>query len=180
MSQIYLGVQGSPSVPTQFTADDATIAIPLGNNLNVLSRDTSDNNDNGIQTTADPNGGQNLYIELTNRVTASVTTVDATPTVLLTFPLGSTPGTIIAWGDLTTYSSSLLSGSSYTFEGAAFTNGITATEIAVENKNIFEPAAMAAADFTLGVSGNNAVITVVGIVGQTINWSALFNYRFVG
>src|SRR3546814_11782108 len=39
----------------------------VGNNLNLLSRDT-DNNNNGIQTTADPNGGDDFFIELTNRV----------------------------------------------------------------------------------------------------------------
>lgn len=168
-----------PEVPTSFVTDNGT-AIPVANVLNVLGRDVNTNNDNGIQTTADPNGGDNLYVELTNRNTGTVTTTDATPTTLMSVSLGATPGVFIAEGNLLGYNTTDLAGGAYTFTGAAVTTGAAATEISVEEKDVFEQAAMAAADFDISVSGNNIVVTVTGIAGKTINWSGYFLYRFVG
>lgn len=166
-----------PEVPTTFTADDLTTATPAANNLNVFSADTNANNDNGIRTIA---SGSTLTVQLTNRITGSVTTTDATPTTLISLSLGATPGVYLATGDLTAYDVTDAAGGSYTFEGAATTDGAAATEIGSEIRNEFESAAMATADFSFGVTGNTAIIQVTGIAGKTINWSCLFNYRFVG
>ena len=180
MSQFYVTPPGgSPAIPTSFVTDSGT-AIPVANTLNIKARDTNENNDNGIRTKADPNGSDDLFIELTNRITGTITTTDATPTTLITLPLGAVAGTYIVEGDLTAYNTTDVAGASYTFVGAAVTDGATATEIGVENKNVFEQPAMTAADFALGVTGNDAFIQVTGIAGKTINWSALFTYRFVG
>lgn len=184
MSQFFVGVTAGslpPSVPLQFSADNtvagAPVAVPVANNLNILANDTTANNDNGIQTVA---SGSTITIQLTNRVTAAITTTDATPTTLASLSLGGTPGTIYVSGDLVAYGVTDAAGAAYTFAGAAVTNGSAGTEIAVENKDVFEQVAMAAADFDLGISGNSAFITVTGIAGKTIKWSCLFTYRFVG
>src|SRR5574338_1329814 len=98
MSQFFIESTAAPPppvVPTQFTTDDGTIAIPVANNLNALSRDTTADNPNGIQTTADPNNGDNLYTELTNRLQGTGTTVGAVTTDIFTFDLGAAPGTYI-------------------------------------------------------------------------------------
>lgn len=179
MSQIFKSSTSSPpppQVPTSFVTDSGT-AIPVANILNVLANDTTANNDNGIQTIG---SGNTLTIQLTNRITGSATTTNATPTTLISLSLGATPGTYIVEGDITAYNSTDLAGASYTFAGAAVTNGVTATEIGVENKDIFEQVAMTAADFNLGITGNSAFIEVIGIAGKTINWNAMFTYRFVG
>ena len=183
MSQIHIPSASEPpppSVPQQFTVDVNGPAIPVANNLNLYGRDTNENNDNGIRTKNDPNGSNTVYVELTNRVTGAVTTTDATPTVLVSVPLGSTPGVYIALGDVTAYDVTDGVGASYSFTGAATTNGVTALEIGSEIKTEFEQAQMIPADFTYGVSGNNAVVTVVGVAATVINWSCLFTYRFVG
>ena len=87
---------------------------------------------------------------------------------------------ILAIGDVTAYDITDTAGASYTFDGAAITDGTTGTEIGSETRNLFEQAAMASAsDFSFGVTGNNAFVQVVGIAGKTIHWSCLFNYRFV-
>lgn len=185
MSQIYkssLSGPVPPSVATSYTTNNGT-AVPLANVLLIKAKESSENNDNGIIAKGGVVGtgtSNEVDIVLTNRVTATVTTNDATPTTLLSFSLGSTPGTIIAEGDITAYNLTDLAGASYTFVGAAVTTGVVGTEIGVENKNVFEQPAMMAADFSLSVSGNNALIVVTGIAGKTIDWSCLFNFRFVG
>lgn len=168
-----------PAVPTQFTADDATIGIPVANNLNLFSRDTTDNNDNGIQTTADPNGSANYYVEVTNRTTGTTTTANATPTTVITFPLGATPGVYYFTGQLVAFDTTDTAGAAYSFESAVRTTGAAGIEIASEDKTIFEEAAMTAADFAFSVSANNATLEVTGIIAKSINWNCLLTYRFV-
>lgn len=165
-----------PNIPTNFVENSGN-ATPSANILNILGGETNVNNDNGIRTVG---SGNTVTIQLTNRITGTVTTTDATPTTLVSLSLGATPGVYLATGDVTAYDVTDAAGASYTFSGAAVTDGATATEIGSENKNIFEQAAMAAADFTFGVTGNTAYIQVIGIAGKTINWSCLFTYRFVG
>jgi len=60
MSQFYVGVSAGslpPSVPTSFVTDSGTV-IPAANIVNI-------NGGNGIQVVANPNGSNNLVINLT-------------------------------------------------------------------------------------------------------------------
>ena len=179
MSQFFQGVVAGalpPVVATSYVSNNGT-AVPVANILNVLASDTTADNDNGIQTIG---SGNTLTVQLTNRVTASITTTDATPTQLVSLSLGAVPGVYLVQGDITAYDVTDIAGASYTFSGAAITDGAVATEISVESKDTFEQAAISAADFNLGVTVNSAYIEVIGIAGKTINWSCLFTYRFVG
>ena len=182
MSQFYINpnaVPPPPVVATSYVTDDGT-AIPLANVLNVNALDSNEDNVNGIVTRANPDLSNNLEIVLTNRVRGTITTTDATPTTLISLPLGATPGVYVIEGNLVAFNVTDTAGGSYSFAGAARTTGVAATEIATEDKSIFEEAAMATADFTYGVTGNNAFLEVQGIAGKTINWSGLFTYQFVG
>jgi hypothetical protein len=170
----------SPSVPTQFTADDGTLAIPVANNLNLYADQSSENNNAGIVTSAIPDLSDTIYIRLTNRVNSVVITSDATPTELLSFPLGVFPGVILAEGSIIAYDALNNAGAAYTFVGAAVTDGVTGTEISIENKNVFEQALLSAIDFDLSIVGNNAVITVTGLPGVAIQWSCFFTYKYSG
>lgn len=162
---------------TQVTTDDSNVVTPTGGNINILTDDTNVDNDDGIQSEG---SGSTVTIKLTNRNKGTATTTDATPTSLMTVDLGATPGVYIAEGNLVAFNTTDTSGSGYTFIGAVRTDGATATELGIENKDIFEEASMAAADFSVGVSGNNLVVTVTGIAAKTIDWSGIFTYRFVG
>ena len=60
MSQFYVGVSAGslpPSVPTSFVTDSGTV-IPAANIVNI-------NGGNGIQVVANPNGSNNILINLT-------------------------------------------------------------------------------------------------------------------
>jgi hypothetical protein len=76
MSQFTIGVTAGslpPSVPLQFTASDATIAIPAGNNLNVFGT-------NGATTTA---SGSTITITTTGIAGNYVNVVGPTTYVVL-------------------------------------------------------------------------------------------------
>lgn len=179
MSQIFKDMTTGPvppTVPEQFTADDGTIGVPAANNFNLLSRATTANNYNGIQTTTDPNGSDNHYTELTNRLFGGVSTIDATPTTIVTFALGATPATFTLDGFISAFNSTGPAGAGYFFTAAVRTTGAAAVVIGVEFTSEFEEAALAASDVDVNVSGNNLVITVTGIAATPIDWLAQASY----
>ena len=167
-----------PAVPTSFVTDDGT-AIPALNILNVLGVDSTENNDNGILTRSNPNLSNNLDVVLSNRITGTVTTIDATPTIISTFPLGATPGVYTFDVQIAGYDVTDTAGIGYFIEGSIRTTGAAGTVIGTPDKIINEEAATVTCDANLSVSGNNAIVTVTGIVGKVINWKVLSIYIFV-
>ncbi len=181
MSQIYKSLASGPvppTVPTSFVTDVNSPAVPAANILNVIGGDTTANNDNGIRTDGS-SGSNTLTIQLTNRATGIVTTIDATPTTILTFSLGATPGVYFVDGSIAAFDVTDTAGGAYSFSTAMRTTGAAAIEIGTEFKDLFEEASMAASDFNITASGNNLIVSVIGIAAKTINWNAYLNYRFV-
>lgn len=179
MSQFYLNTISGPlppTVPTTFHTINGD-AVPAANIITFAAEDSILDNDNGLRVMG---SGSTVTYQLTNRTTGQVTTTDATPTTVLSISLGATPGIYYVTGDLVAYNSTDTAGAAYNYSGAARTDGVTATEISTEFKDIFEESAMTTADFNIGVSGNTAFLQVIGIAGKTINWNALITYRFVG
>ena len=78
----------SPSVPTSFVTDVNSPAVPAANVLNVLGGTTFINDDDGILTDGS-SGSNTLTVFLTNRISNTVTTTDATPTNLSVNGLGA-------------------------------------------------------------------------------------------
>jgi hypothetical protein len=179
MSQIYKSLASGPvppSVPTQFTTDDGSIAIPVANNLNVLSVEVTDNNLNGIQTRANPNLSDFLYVELTNRLLGGASTNDGSTHTIITFPLGSTPAVFSFDGFISGLNTTNPSGASFFYSAGVRTDGITATEPGVEFTNAFLETGMSLASVGATTSGNNLLITVTGIPGNNITWLAQATY----
>jgi len=181
LSQIYKPLTSAgpipPIIPTQFTADDGNIAIPAANNLNVFSRDTNANNNNGVQTTADPNLSDNLYLELTNRITGTATTTDAaTPVVLTSFALGAAPATYILEIRIIAYNVTDALSAGYTSTSVIRTTGAAASEITANPGIIGEEGTMTGVTVSNFISGNTVETSVQGLLGKTINWLALTTY----
>lgn len=97
----------------------------------------------------------------------------------MTFALGATPGVYLIDGTVQAYDLTDVAGGAYTFAIGVRTTGATAVELGTEFKDIFEDSAMATADFNTTISGNNLIVTVIGIAAKTINWNAVLTYRFV-
>lgn len=146
-------------------------------NIDVIGGFTSDNNDNGLQTTGDP-GANSITFELTNRVINTVTTTDATPTTINSLDMGATPATFIIQGRICGFNSSIPASVAYSHTGVFRTDGATATEVAGEFSAVFEEAALMGADIEVTASGNNIIVNVEGIA-TPINWKSEFVYTKV-
>lgn len=181
MSQIIKSLAAGPvppSVPTQFTADDATIGIPAANNLNLFSQDTINNNANGIQTTANPNLSDNFFIELTNRISVTATTSDGggqTQNVNLFTPAN---GTSIAFTVLITgYDTANNETTGGEIVGIARAAGGTLVVVGTNDTFDEADAGLGATDWDI-IDTASPILQVqfVGVAGRTINWRALFEY----
>jgi hypothetical protein len=174
MSQILKDLSAGPvppTVATSYVTDDGT-AVPAANVLNVLARDTDEYNENGIQTVADPNLSNNLYVEITNRLQGDGSTVDASTDDIITLALGATPAVYNIFINGVGFNSSTPAGLGFSVTGIFRTTGAAGVEINVDNTNVNKEAALAAADVGLSVSGNNVVLTVTGVAGLNITWAA--------
>lgn len=166
-----------PTVATTYVTDVNSPAIPAANILNVPGGFVADDNDNGIQTDGS-SGSNTLTVELTNRMTGTVTTNDATLTTIITLPLGAVAASYYVWGCISAFNSSSPGAGDYSFSGGYRTDGASATELGTEFHDTFEEAALSGVDIFLNVSGNDVLVQVQGIA-LSINWNALLEYRKV-
>ena len=165
-----------PDVPTSITTDDG-VAVPVANNLNIFANDTTENNNNGIQTTG---SGATVTIEITNRLQAQGSTVGAVDTDLVTFDLRATPGTYTFDISVSGFESTTPAGCGYQIFGTVRTTGAAATLVGTPDRISNEEAALTACQAALQVSGNNAIIRVTGTAGLTVNFGTVALYTFRG
>lgn len=175
MSQIYKAVtSGSlpPDVPTSFVTDDG-IAVPAAHVLNVFGEV-----DSGITTSG---SGNTITINFAESgVSGTGTTIGATTADLITIDLGSINGTFTFDVKIAAYCSAgtdANKGNGYTITGAVRTTSSSATLLPDPAIDDFEEITDASVD--LVVSGNNGIIRVTGVVGDTIKWKAVAEYTFV-
>jgi len=178
VSQIYKSLVSGPvppAVPTSFPTDNGT-AVPVANVLNVLTNDTVSNFDNGI---TDTGSGNTITIFNTNRQTGTVTTTDDTVTTIITFVMDATPGTYYVYGNIQAYDITTPSSAAYSFSGGYRSDGVSGTELGTEFHDTFQDFILNTSDITLTTSGNNILVQVQGVIGLTIHWNALLEYRRV-
>lgn len=165
----------APSIPTSFTADDATVATPAANNINLFSGDVTTNNDNGIQTTA---SGSTVTVQLTNRIQAGVTTADATLTDVIAFTLPLS-GTYVFDIEIAAFNQTDTLAAGYSMFTTIRSDGVTAVKVGSEDKIVNEEGAMSACNVFTAVTGNQVQFQVQGIAAKTIKWNSVATYAFV-
>lgn len=185
MSQIYKDRATGPvppTVPTSFTTDvrDNTTtgpgtAIPAANVLQILGRDTTQNNVYGLRSDANPNNGNVVQMELTNRAHLNTQTVGAaTETVTIFTPTDATSLTFTM--TLTAYTSTgdvALGGQQI---GLARKSGGSVTVIGTNDTFDEYDAALNTNDWEVVESGADLILRVTGVAGFTLNWEAVFTY----
>lgn len=172
MSQFYQGVtSGSlpPSVPTSFVTDSGT-AIPVGNILNVIT---------GVGATT-TGAGNTITISLDNTIlsgTAS-TTGFTTANINVNIPVPNNSTTSIR-ANIAGYDSTADIGVGGELLGAVRNTAGVLTVLGIPDKTKNNDAALSDTNWTLVISGTNALIQVTGTANgggvDVINWRAIID-----
>lgn len=170
-----------PIIATSYVTQNGT-AVPAANILIVNANSSFENNVNGMITKGGVVGtgtSNEVDIVITNRIIGSVTTVGAITSPIITF----TPniiGTYAIECRISTYNTTGSLGAGYSLFGTARFNGVNSVLVGTPDKITNEEGSMTSANVTMIVSGANILINGVGYSAQTINWSAVGLYTFVG
>lgn len=173
-----INVSSVPGVPTSFVTDSG-IAVPVLNVINVV---TPGGGTSGITTSG---AGNTITVSLNGGFSGTVTTNDGLAHTAATIALGAVPGTYTFDVRIAGYDAINSLSVGYTLVTAVRTTGAAAVLVVpfapINEQTIdeFEEAAMIDADCHMNVSGNNAIIEVIGIAGSTINWKVEGTYTFV-
>ncbi len=181
MSQIYKSLTSGPvppAVPTSFVTDVNSPSVPIANVENVFGGSVTTNDAQGIQTDGS-SGSNTLTVQLTNRLQGTGTTVGVgtadiitfTPTVIGTYSIEYRTAAYNVTGSI---------GAGYSYFGAIRFDGV--------NSNICDPfdeinneeGTMTNSELDVVVSGANVILRATGYAAQTINWSSVGLYTFVG
>lgn len=198
MSQIYKPLTSSGPIPpiivTEFTTDvrDASetpvgTVVPVSNNVNLLGGFTNFNNINGIRTDANPNNGDDLFVELTNRATGSITTVGFSSGIPIELDLSTLVGAAtsavftfdIQVAGIATVGVGAPYGCGFTIVGSVIYRGGAAVLINNQAVDHFEELALVGVESLLNVSGTDAIVTVTGVPGYDIDWNVTLTYTMV-
>ncbi len=170
-----------PVIPTSFVTQDGT-AIPAVNILIVNGFDSVENNANGIITKGGVVGtgtSNEVDVVLTNRIQGSVTTVGASSGDIITF----TPtviGTYSIEFRISAYNSTSSLGAGYSIFGAIRFDGVNSNICDTFDELVNEEGAMSNVDIAVVTSGANTILRATGYLAQTINWSVVGLYTFIG
>ncbi|HEX4374896.1 MAG TPA: hypothetical protein VHZ50_16445 [Puia sp.] len=167
-----------PAVATQYVTDVNSPAIPAANILNEIGRSTTANNNNGVRTDGS-SGSNTLTIQLTNRLQGTTSTVGAVTSVISSF----TPtiiGTYAIEYRVAAYNTTGSLGAGYSIFGTARFDGTDSNLCGTADKITNEEGSMTSANVTMTNSSGAILVNGVGYAGQTINWSAVGLYTFVG
>lgn len=174
MSQVFLTGSGGGGggVDSLVVATDSGNASPSAGNLNLI---TPGGGTMGIMTSG---SGNTITVTVTpSGLSGTGQTIGATNDDVITFPLGATPGTYI-FEIKTAGFDTTPAGIGYNIIAVVRTTGAAGTLIGIQDKIVLEEAGLTAADVSVIVSANNAILRVTGVAGRTINWASTGIYTF--
>lgn len=169
------GGGGGGGTNIEFVTGNDAVAVgpnPATQNINLVGI-------NGGILTSGNAGTFTESIYLTNYSQQTTTTTNATPDTSMTIALGATPGVYTFDINVSSYNLTDTLGAGFSLFGTIRTTGAAGVMAGVPDKIVNPEGAMSASDVNLTISGNNAVISVLGIAAKTINWRTIIFYTFV-
>jgi hypothetical protein len=170
-----------PSVATSYVTQNGT-AVPASNVLIVNGKNSRENNVNGIITKGGVAGtgtSNEVDVVVTNRMVGSATTVGVQTSDMVTF-VPTVTGTYSIEGRIAAYNLTSLLGSGYSLFGTIRFDGTNSNLCGTPDLISNEEGAMSTANLTMTVAGANVLISGTGYTGQTINWTAVCLYTYIG
>jgi hypothetical protein len=177
MSQIIKNLASGPvppAVPTSFVTNDGT-ATPDLNVLQVLGVNSTESDDDGILTRANPPSNL-VEIVLTNRLFGGGSTAGALTTDIITFPLAATAKSYIFEFKIIGREATSGDTVGYTIFGSAKTNGLVASIVETPYVDVDQDPALLAASIAFIASGNSVILQVTGVAATNITYKALGTY----
>jgi len=171
----------TPGALDTLTGDIGGVVNPVAGNINVRGGAAGavlfSNGGAGLLsaqvqvdgTTIDINGSDQLEV-IGSIVTGTITTLDATPTTLFTFPMPAVAGVVTFDILISGFAAAGPIGGGFSLIGAVRTTGAAATALPIDDTINSVDNAFQAANVDITASGNNALIQVIGIVATTIHW----------
>ena len=175
-----------PYVPTDFQTDigNSNPAVTPGtvtpalNIIQILGASNNFDTDDGILTNADPNNGNIVYVELTNRIQGGTTTLDATPTTLSSYTMTQV-GTYIFEMKASAFNVTDSLGAGYNLFATARFDGTNSYLCGTPDKIVNEEAGMNLCDFNVVVGGVGSGLVSfqgTGLAGKEIIWCSVCLY----
>ena len=181
MSQIIKNLAAGPvppAVPTEFHTDINSPSIPIANVENIFGGFVGTNNLNGIQTDGS-SGSNTITVQLTNRLQGSGTTINAGTADIIVF----TPtiiGTYSIEYRTAAYNLPSALGGGYSFFGGIRFDWAASHICDTFDEINNEEGTMSNTDLSVVVAGANVILRATGYAAQTINWSSVALYTFIG
>lgn len=174
MSQVFLNSSGGGgNVDSLVVATDSGNASPSAGNLNLI---TPGGGTQGIMTSG---SGNTITVTVTpTGLSGTGSTIGAVNSNIISFALGATPGVYTFDFNTAGFDSATPGGVGYSLFATVRTTGAAATLIGASTDIANEESGFTAANAVVTVSGNNALVTVTGVAGKTINWAVVGNYVF--
>ena len=172
------GGGGGGSPIQTLTGDSGGAVPPTANNIFVLGGSSSVNNNNGITTVGNA-GTSTETFTLTNRLQGSGTTVGTGTSDIITF-IPTVVGTYSIEFRVAAYNTTSLLGAGYSLFGAVRFDGINSNLCDLFDPIDNEEGTMSNTNLDVVVSGASIILRAGGYALQTINWSAVGLYTFIG
>lgn len=192
MSQIYKAAVAGPPPPISLTnittdvANDTTTGPGtvnvVGNNIQLLGRDTSQNNINGVRTDADPNAGNIGYVELTNRVHGNAQSINVQTVNVMIFTPPAGDGVYDLTINIVAWDNANQQGAAYQMLGAVKSIGGVLTTIGtpIRTERGENPPFITTLIDVVISPPTQINIQATGLAGRTIRWTGVMTYVYGG
>jgi len=166
MSQFQVFADGTalPSVETLTGDFGGIVNADAAFNINILGGANVTTTGNPVTNT--------ITIATTGGDTGTGQTIGAVTDDVITFALGAIAGVYTFHAKVVAYEATTPAGAGYEITACVRTTGAAGVLVGVPVINAIEEAALVAANATMVVLGNNAIIQVTGVLALTIDWTA--------